>query len=49
MAAVQRHSLVKPDLNIARGSGRNPILRFIPTAEILLSSQIAITTYIDTQ
>ena len=41
-------SLAKPDPSIARGSGRKPILRFVPTAEILQSNQIAehvITTY----
>ena len=42
------HSLAKPDPSIARGSGRKPILRFVPAAGILQSNQIAeraITTY----
>lgn len=39
MAAAQRHSLVKPDPSIARGSGRNPI----PTAEMI--AEHAITTF----
>ena len=41
-------SLAKPDPSIARGSGRKPILRFVPAAGILQSNQIAeraITTY----
>ena len=41
-------SLAKPDQSIARGSGRKPILRFVPAAGILQSNQIAeraITTY----
>ena len=40
-------SLAKP-ASIAQGSGRKPILRFVPTAGILQSNQIAeraITTY----
>ena len=41
-------SLAKPDPSIAQGSGRKPILRFVPAAGILQSNQIAeraITTY----
>ena len=36
-------SLAKPDPSLARGSGRKPILRFVPAAGILQSNQI--TTY----
>ena len=45
---VVQTSLAKPDPSIARGSGRKPILRFVPAAGILQSNQIAeraITTY----
>ena len=35
-----KRSLAKPDPSIAQGSGRKPILRFVPAAEILQSNQI---------
>ena len=41
-------SLAKPDPSTAWGSGRKPILRFVPAAQILQSNQIAeraFTTY----
>ena len=41
MFGQPKTSLAKPDPSIARGSGRKPILRYVPAAGILQSNEIA--------
>ena len=41
LSRTMANSQAKPDPSIARGSGRKPILRFVPAAGILQSNQIA--------